>query len=377
MFYRFAELASDGVRVIGDYEDSSTPPELFQYAVGHESVSIIDKLNPEFDGLTIAPAEAIHWETSTGYEVSGTLLLPPGYDREKKYPLVIQTKPDDGWFVCDSGANHDPSFAPQPIANANMLYLIRSYPEQWSERDEVSHYPKGYPGQIGEAAFQTDIWDSAVDSLDKMGMIDRDRIGIIGFSRSGWYTEFSLAHARTPYRAATAADNVKYTLGEYWMSHDLASMHSYDLMYGGPPYGSSLKNWLAYSTSFNLDKIHTPLLLEVMGYGTPYNDSVRPPVSLATDFEVASGLARLNTPTELYYYPNEVHQPEHPQARLASLQRNLDWYRFWLQGYERPAPEDPDQYTRWRRLRTLETQEQQDSLPSTTADRHRTAQPSK
>lgn len=356
MFYRFAELASDGIRVIGDYENSATPPELFLYSVGQESVSIIDKLNPEFDSLTIARADQIHWKTSTGYEVSGTLLLPPGYDKERKYPLVIQTKPDDGWFVCDSGANHDPSFAPQPMANANMLYLIRSYPEQWSERDERSHYPKGYPGQVGEAAFQTDLWDSAVDTLDKMGMIDHDRIGIIGFSRSGWYTEFSLAHARTHYRAATAADNVKYSLGEYWMSHDLFTMNLYDLMYGGPPYGDTLKNWLMYSPSFNLDKIHTPLLLEVMGYGTPYSDSVRPPVSIATDFEIASGLMRLNTPTELYYYPKEVHQPEHPQARLASLQRNLDWYRFWLQDFERPNPEDPDQYVRWRKLRSLQIQ---------------------
>jgi hypothetical protein len=55
----------------------------------------------------------------------------------------------------------------------------------------------------------------------------------------------------------------------------------------------------------------------------------------------------------LYYYPNEQHQPDHPQARLANLQRNLDWYRFWLQGYERPNPEDPDQYKRWEHLREL------------------------
>ncbi len=377
MFYRFAELASDGVHVIGDYEDPATPPELFQYTVGQQAVSIIDKLNPEFDNLTLAPANPIQWKTSTGYEVTGTLLLPPGYVKGKKYPLVIQTKPDDGWFVCDSGANHDPSFAPQPIANADMLYLIRSYPEQWSERDEISHYPTGYPGQIGEAAFQTDIWDSAVDTLDKMEMIDRDRIGMIGFSRSGWYTEFSLVHGRTHYRAATAADNVKYSFGEYWMSHSLASMHSYGLMYGGPPYGPSLKNWLAYSTSFNLDKIHTPLLLEVMGFGTPYNDSIRPPVSLATDFEIASGLTWLKNPTELYYYPNEVHQPEHPQARLASLQRNVDWYRFWLKNYERPNPEDPDQYVRWRKLRFIENREPLTGKFDDTLDPLRATQPTK
>ncbi len=36
------------------------------------------------------------------------------------------------------------------------------------------------------------------------------------------------------------------------------------------------------------------------------------------------------------------------------LQQNIDWFRFWLQGYERPNPEDPDQYKRWEHLRELQ-----------------------
>jgi hypothetical protein len=41
-----------------------------------------------------------------------------------------------------------------------------------------------------------------------------------------------------------------------------------------------------------------------------------------------------------------------PLERIASLQRNVDWFRFWVQGYEAKAPDyDPDQYVRWRKLR--------------------------
>jgi hypothetical protein len=39
------------------------------------------------------------------------------------------------------------------------------------------------------------------------------------------------------------------------------------------------------------------------------------------------------------------------------MQRNVDWYRFWLQGYERPSPEDPEQYKRWKHLRDLQDAE--------------------
>ena len=37
--------------------------------------------------------------------------------------------------------------------------------------------------------------------------------------------------------------------------------------------------------------------------------------------------------------------------RLASMERNLDWFRFWLQGYEDPRADKQEQYARWRGLK--------------------------
>jgi hypothetical protein len=128
-----------------------------------------------------------------------------------------------------------------------------------------------------------------------------------------------------------------------------------------------LKNWLDYSISFNLDKTHTPLLMEANGYGQKDNLPNRPPDNLAVKEKLFFGLSDLNKPVEFYYYPDEQHQPVHPQARIASLQRNVDWYRFWLQGYERPNPEDPDQYKRWEHLRDLQAAEDKSGSQPTAA----------
>jgi hypothetical protein len=38
---------------------------------------------------------------------------------------------------------------------------------------------------------------------------------------------------------------------------------------------------------------------------------------------------------------------------MASQQGNVDWFRFWLQGYEDPDSAKTSQYTRWRQLREL------------------------
>ncbi len=351
-----SQVATNGTYLLAEFDDVVTPPELFLYRPGQQDVQVFAKLNSHFDELTLARPQEVHWTTSTGFNASGLLLLPPDYVQGMKYPLVIHTKPFGDFFTCSFGDS--PSFAPQPLANAGIMYLgpIATKGSMQSEQD---YYPKGYPGYQGvggvaEAAFSMDLWDSAVRALAAQGLIDSTKVGIIGFSRTGWYTEFILAHSKLRYRAATVADNVQYSLGEYWLFRDANTLAEYDHVYGGPPYGATLKNWLEYSVSFNLDKIHTPLLMEQMGNGSAFDRPNDPPIYLATAFEVFTGLNRLNRPVELYYYPNEEHATEHPQGRLASLQRNLDWYRFWLQDYERPNPEDPDQYVRWRKLRELQ-----------------------
>jgi dipeptidyl aminopeptidase/acylaminoacyl peptidase len=352
-------VASNGRIVLGTVEDAVTPPELFIYEAEAAKLQSIP-LNPQFRDLTIARTREVSWTTSTGFNAKGLLLLPPGYVEGERYPLVIQTKPFGYDFAC--GIGDFPSFAPQPLANAGMMYLGQYNPDA-SGQHEADYFPKNYPGLQGygglsEAAYEMDLWDSAVQALDAQGLIDKTRVGIIGFSRSGWYTEFILAHSPIPYRAATVADNVEYGLGEYWVYHRKELIRGFDAMYGGPPYGASLKNWLDYSISFNVDKIHTPLLMEVMGYGTPYNNQAKLaiPSPLASAFDVFTGLNVLRRPVELYYYPNEDHQPHNPQARLATLERNVDWYRFWLEGKEPLYPGDSGRYDRWR-----DWEKQQDS----------------
>jgi dipeptidyl aminopeptidase/acylaminoacyl peptidase len=354
----YAQLASDGKTVVGDYQATTTPPELYRFDIRSGRLNTFESLDPEFAFLDLSPVREVHWKTSTGYPVTGLLLLPTHYDSSKTYPLVIATKFSRGDFACDAGAFHSPSFAPQPIANAGMMYLMGYTPEDFDPSAELAYYPTGYPGGVAEAAFYMDIWDSAVDSLAAQGLVDVNKLGIIGFSRTGWHTEFILAHSRHHYRAATVADNIQYNLSEYWLYFSHGSGPAFESIYGGPPYGDTLKNWIKYSLTFNLDKFHTPLLMEQNGHGVvPDRTSI--PRAIATSAELFTGLTRLNKPVEMYFYPDEQHQPDHPQARLASLQRNVDWFRFWLLGAEREHhPEDPELYTRWDHLKALEASDE-------------------
>lgn len=350
----YSPLASDGERVVIEYENASTAPRIMAFDLESGRTWTVAKLNPQVDGLILPKTEKITWTTSTGFTARGLLLLPPDYDPHHRYPLIIENGSilysDE--FVCDSGIKHVPSFARGVLADAGIIYLTRYWPgiNDW----ESNYYPKGLPGYLGEAAFKQDLAESAVRTLDERQIIDPTKVGLVGFSRGGWYVEYMLTHSHIPFQAASATDNVLYSLGEYWYWNDESMARTQEGMYGGPPSGKTLKNWLDNSISFNLDKVRAPLLMEVMGYGKKYEDPDAPPDNLAVHNEVFVGLSRLNKAVEYYYYPDEQHQPDHPQARIASLQRNVDWFRFWLQGYERPNPDDLSQYKRWEKLRTQE-----------------------
>jgi len=350
--YPFSQLVSDGKVVVGVYEATTVPPNLYMLDLKTGNAEIITNLNPQLADVTLTKAEHITWYTSDAMEVHGLLFLPTGYVSGRRYPLVIQTKgaQDESSFFCDSGVNHDPAFAPQPIASGGMLYLIRSFPENYNQEKEIAlRQTEKYPGGISEAVQQMDIWESSITSLSAKGLIDPSKVGIIGFSRTGWYVEFMLAHGMVPFAAASVADNVEYSLGEYWLRNNAPK--AYDNIYGGSPYGPALKNWIKYSISFNLDKVHTPLLMELMGHGVNNDVPGQIPPTLAARYETFVGLEKLKRPVQLYFFPNQGHQPDAPKARLESLQQNVDWFRFWLQEYEDPNPAKSQQYARWRQLR--------------------------
>jgi acetyl esterase/lipase len=66
--------------------------------------------------------------------------------------------------------------------------------------------------------------------------------------------------------------------------------------------------------------------------------------------EFYMALRRLKKPVEEYIYPGAPHVFDLPSHRLASMERNLDWFRFWLQGYRDPDPAKREQYRRWAAL---------------------------
>lgn len=258
--------------------------------------------------------------------------------------MVFLAAPVTDDFISDS--RYTTAYAPQSLATAGFMVLLAQYPLD----NEIQ---KGtFPGEMSDAYNWTAMVESAVDLLSDRGLVDRMKIGIGGFSRTSWLSSFTITHSTYSFMAASLADSALYSYGQYYKYNSFRAIQGAESQIGGPPYGPTFDYWRKYASPFNADRVEAAVLMEFTA-----------PIEDAYEFFVA--LARQGKPVELYFYPKGAHPLDTPAERLASLRRNVDWFRFWIQGYERRAADDPEQYHRWREMRSRAEFERKGGMPDT------------
>jgi dipeptidyl aminopeptidase/acylaminoacyl peptidase len=198
--------------------------------------------------------------------------------------------------------------------------------------------------------------ESAVDYLDSLGLIERSRVGLVGFSMTGFSVRHALVNSEYHFAAATSAEGNDWGYWTYLVEGNFGAwMSQGECPYGGPPWGSAQNRWLKDSISFHYDKINTPLRLE-----SDTNDDL---AGVLNEWENYIALKRLHKPVELIYLPHGTHMLVKPWDRLTSQQGEVDWMVFWLKGEEDPDPSKAEQYVRWHELQKLQQGENEKLSP--------------
>jgi dipeptidyl aminopeptidase/acylaminoacyl peptidase len=323
---------ADTRRFVGIHQTTTEPPDLWLLDITTGRRTPLTEINPELREQTLGRVEKINWTGANASMNGGYLIYPVSYEAGTRYPCVILCKSWDDTFIHGGNDGLRSNFAPQALANCGFVVLML--------KDTAGPYAKGtwkdLPGGISEAFRGMDAFETARRELDRRGLIDPARVGIMGFSRSSWIVDFTLTHSRETWAAAVSADSGIYNYGTYLGDKNLRSGMA--AMYGGPPSGETFKAWLDYAPAFSAQRVRTPLLMQYHGK-----------ISMAAEFY--SALITQGKPVELVLFPEGKHILELPLQRAGSMQGSVDWFRFWLQGYEKPNPQYPGQYARWRALR--------------------------
>ncbi len=229
----------------------SSPPVLQAHDPVSGRTKVVWNPNPQLAGKQMGSASVYRWKDTTGHEWTGGLVLPVGYEKGKRYPLVIQTYvfyPQQ--FLADG--MDTTAEAALPLASAGIAVL------QIEKRFDLAVTDQ-------EAAIQEPGFEAAINSLADAGIVDPTRVGIIGFSRGCYYVEKVLIDRPGLFAAATTADGAdqSYVSHMIWQGSPIAMQD--DSIYGVAPQGEGLRVWMEKAPGFNLHKVRTPVRIESIG----------------------------------------------------------------------------------------------------------------
>ncbi len=308
------------------------PPMLVGMTKATRLSNIVWNMNPQLANVDLGDASVFKWKDATGRDWIGGLYKPPNYERSLRYPLVIQNHgfPEDKFVP--SGA-YTTAFAARELAAVGIMVL--------QVRDCA------IDGGIEEGPCQVKGYDAAVAKLAEGALIDPNNVGIVGFSRTCYYVMEALTMSTIVFKAASITDGNTQGYWPYLIASSFPDrMMAQDLQgsNGGPPFGRGLQEWLKRSPEFNMEEIKTPLQVVARGGGP----------GLLWMWEPYSGLRAQAKPVDLLILGEGTHELTNPAQRIVSQGGTVDWFRFWLQGYEDPDPAKIEQYRRWRELRKLQ-----------------------
>jgi dipeptidyl aminopeptidase/acylaminoacyl peptidase len=311
-------VSTNGSVVIGVRDALSTPPEIAAYTPG-TGTTVLTDLNPTLRTRAFGAVEKVFWQGSYDSASFGYLIKPVDFVEGRRYPLVILFKDEgvadssDDSFLID-GQDQLSGHAAQPLAGHGFVVLFTPGPPSITSIRQT----------VDEGPHIVAHIESGIDYLDQRGLIDRTRVALAGWSRSGFWADYVLTHSRHLFKAGVSIDGG----GNYEGFMDQIC---------GPGMEST------DACRRNVDRMDAPRLSQQHSAA-----------SMLSEMSLITKLRNLGKAVDLYFYPDEAHNLRGPGRRRHSLTLNVDWYRFWLQDYEDPNPEKRVQYERWRELRKLQ-----------------------
>lgn len=267
----------------------------------------------------VAQSEVISWKSKDGATIEGVLHKPMNYDPSKKYPLLV---------VVHGGPTGIDTPTPVPA----YVYPI----VQWLDKGCLVLRPN-YRGSAGYGeAFRSlnvknlgvgDMWDvmSGIDHLDKKGMIDKTKMGCMGWSQGGYISAFLTTNTDV-FKAISVGAGISNWM-TYYVNTDI---HPFTRQYlKATPWSDELI-YKKTSPMTNINKAKTPTLIQHGEYDRR--------VPIANAYELLQGLRDRKVPAELIVYKGFGHGITKPKERLAANWHNWQWFNNYVWGEKVELP---------------------------------------
>lgn len=293
--------------------------ELFVATTANPSPRKITDMSGQIKGWSVSQSEVISWKSKDGAVIEGVLSKPVNYDPAKKYPLLV---------VIHGGPTGVDT--PQPVPGS--VYPI----VQWLDKGALV-LRVNYRGSAGYGeAFRSlnvrnlgvgDAWDvmSGVDYLDSKKMIDRSKMGCMGWSQGGYISAFLTTNS-TAFKAISVGAGISNWM-TYYVNTDI---HPFTRQYLKATPWSDEAIYKKTSPMTNINLAKTPTLIQHGEFDRR--------VPIANAYELLQGLRDRNVPAQLMVYKGFGHGINKPKERLAAVWHNWQWFGKYVWGEKIELP---------------------------------------
>jgi dipeptidyl aminopeptidase/acylaminoacyl peptidase len=293
-------------------------PEIAVADVATMSPRALTDLGAQLKDWTLGTSEVISWKSTDGTTIEGALHKPPSFSPGRRYPLLV---------VIHGG----PTGISRPAKfRSNSVYPI----DIWLSKGALVLEPN-YRGSAGYGEkFRSlnvrnlgvgDAWDvvSGVDHLVAQGLVDRDRVGAMGWSQGGYISAFLTTHDSARFKAISVGAGISDWM-TYYVNTDI---HPFTRQYLKATPWDDPQIYAKTSPITYIKGARTPTLIQ--------HGELDQRVPIPNAYELYQGLQDQGVPTKLIVYKGFGHGLNKPKAQRAAMEHNLEWFDRHLFGQSR------------------------------------------
>ena len=258
--------------------------------------------------------ELITYKRDDGVELSGTLYLPADYDMEKKekLPMVLWAYPREYKDAASAGqVTSSPHEFTSPYYGSPVFWVTRGY----VILDDAAFPIIGEGDKEPNDSFREQLvanGKAAIDAVDELGYIDRDRVAVGGHSYGAFMTANLLSHSDLFAAGIARSGAYNRTLTPFgFQSEERTYWEAPEVYYNMSPF-------------MHADKMKTPLLLI---HGEADNNSGTYPLQSERYFNALKGMG---APTRLVFLPKESHGYSARESILHVLWEQDRWLEKYV-----------------------------------------------
>jgi dipeptidyl aminopeptidase/acylaminoacyl peptidase len=288
------------------------PAEAFLMSADAWSPRQVSRVNADAPKHPLGKTEVIRWKSKDGLEIEGLLTYPAGYEKGRRYPLLLNVHGGPtGVFVRSFIANR-------------ATYPIAAFAAQgWAVLRCNIRGSSGYGKKFRYANYKDwggmDFQDlmTGVDRVVAMGVADPERLGVMGWSYGGYMTSWIISQTKR-FKAASIGAPVT-NLMSFTGTSDIPSFIP---DYFGAEFWNNPAAYRAHSAMFNIKGATTPTLIQ------QGEADVRVPIQQG--YELYNALKRQGTTVRMVVYPRQPHGLQEPRLVLDAGRRNIEWFKQYL-----------------------------------------------